>query len=77
MVLVNKLTLSQQSASIAQFDSTLSGGLTLGLYIIGKFIGNIVFSRVAISFQIKTALLYSTGIAVIASVSNLTIISTE
>ena len=77
MVLVNKLTLSQQSASIAQFDSTLSVGLTLGLYIIGKLIGNIVFSRVAISFQIKTALLYSTGIAVIASVSNLTIISTR
>ena len=72
MVLINKLTFSQQSASIAQFDSKLSVGLTLGLYIIGKLVGNIFFSKVVIRYQIRVALLCSTFVAIFASAANLT-----
>ena len=71
MVLINKLTFSQQSASIAQFDSKLSVGLTLGMYIIGKLFGNIFFSRVVVRYQIKVTLLCSTFVSIFAAVTNL------
>ena len=72
MVLINKLTFSQQSANLAQFDTKLGIGLTLGLNIMGKLIGNILFSKVALRYQIKTALLCSTFTAIFAAVTNLT-----